>query len=206
MAFRRRAVTLPIMSKSIPMINLDPTDNLVGISVAGTNNRFNSITIDGVAQNDDFGLNANGQPGQRNTISMDVVEQIAINIAPFDVQYNGFQGANFNVVTKSGTNEFHGSAYGFLRNQGLSGSSSTNSDGERDDNLISDFSETTWGATLGGPIIKDKLFFFAGYEQFSSSTPLTTGPAGSRLWSDRRWCNTGRPRSCSGYCPECLWF
>lgn len=162
-----------------PMINLDPTDNLVGISVAGTNNRFNSITIDGVAQNDDFGLNANGQPGQRNTISMDVVEQIAINIAPFDVQYNGFQGANFNVVTKSGTNEFHGSAYGFLRNDGLSGSSSTDSDGNVNDNLISDFSEKTWGATLGGPIIKDKLFFFAGYEQFSSSTPLTTGPSGS---------------------------
>ena len=162
-----------------PMINLDPTDNLVGISVAGTNNRFNSITIDGVAQNDDFGLNANGQPGQRNTISMDVIEQISINIAPFDVQYNGFQGANFNVVTKSGTNEFHGSAYGFLRDDSLTGSSSTDKDGNKDENLISDFSEKTWGATLGGPIIKDKLFFMAGYEKFTSSTPITTGPAGS---------------------------
>ncbi|MCK5423903.1 MAG: TonB-dependent receptor [Emcibacter sp.] len=162
-----------------PMVNLDPTDNLVGISVAGTNNRFNSITIDGVAQNDDFGLNANGQPGQRNTISMDVVEQIAINIAPFDVQYNGFQGANFNVVTKSGTNEFHGTAYGYLRNDGLTGSKTTDSDGVTSEDLISEFSEKTWGATLGGPIIKDKLFFMAGYEQFSSSTPITTGPSDS---------------------------
>ena len=162
-----------------PMISIDPTDNLVSISVAGTNNRFNSLTIDGVAQNDDFGLNANGQPGQRNTISMDVIEQISVNIAPFDVQYNGFQGANLNVVTKSGTNEFHGSVYGFLRNDGLTGSSSTDRDGVTRDNLVSDFSEKTWGATLGGPIIKDKLFFMAGYEQFSSSTPLTTGPAGS---------------------------
>jgi len=164
-----------------PMINLDPTDNLVGISVAGTNNRFNSITIDGVAQNDDFGLNANGQPGQRNTISMDVIEQIAINIAPFDVQYNGFQGANFNVVTKSGTNELHGSVYGFLRNDSLSGNSSTDRDGVENDNLISEFSEKTWGATLGGPIIKDKLFFMLGYEEFSSSTPIDTGPEGSNF-------------------------
>ncbi len=162
-----------------PMINIDPTDNLVSISVAGTNNRFNSLTIDGVAQNDDFGLNANGQPGQRNTISMDVIEQISINIAPFDVQYNGFQGANLNVVTKSGTNEFSGSAYGFLRNDSLTGSDSRDKDGNLDENLISEFSETTWGVTLGGPIIKDKLFFMAGYEQFRSSTPLTTGPAGS---------------------------
>lgn len=164
-----------------PMINVDPSANLVSISVAGTNNRFNSLTIDGVAQNDDFGLNANGQPGQRNTISMDVIEQIGINIAPFDVQYNGFQGANFNVVTKSGTNELSGSVYGFLRNDSLSGNSSTDSDGVKSDNLISEFSEKIWGATLGGPIIKDKLFLMLGYEEFSSATPITTGPLGSNF-------------------------
>ena len=136
------------------------------LSVAGSNIRGNSLTVDGVKQNDDFGLNKNGYPGRRSPISLDAIEQISVNIAPFDVTYGDFQGGNINVVTKSGTNEFHGSAFYFRSDDSMLGDSS-----EGQDLNIGEFEEDTYGFSLGGAIVEDKLFFFASYEKFESTSP-----------------------------------
>lgn len=139
------------------------------VSIAGANFRFNSVTIDGVAQNDNFGLSLNASATQRAPISMDAIAAINVNIAPFDVTYGNFLGGNINIVTKSGTNEFHGSAYGFYTDQGLTGNTS-----QGQDLAIGNFDEKTYGATLGGPIIEDKLFFFAAYEKFTTTRPANS--------------------------------
>jgi hypothetical protein len=136
------------------------------LSVAGSNIRGNSLTVDGVKQNDDFGLNKNGYPGRRAPISLDAIEQLSVNIAPFDVTYGDFQGGNINVVTKSGTNEFHGSAFYFRSDDSMIGEKS-----EGESLNIGEFQEDTYGFTLGGSIIEDKLFFFASYENFESTSP-----------------------------------
>jgi len=143
------------------------------LSIAGANNKFNSLTVDGVALNDRFGLNANGYPTQRSPISYDAIESLSIQTAPFDVEYNGFTGGTINAVTKSGTNEFHGSASYYYTDDSLAG----DKNGDNDFNLS--FEEKTFVATLGGPIIKDKLFFFVAYDKFESVAPLNRGPAGS---------------------------
>jgi outer membrane receptor for ferrienterochelin and colicin len=146
------------------------------LSVGGANNRFNSITIDGIRQDDDFGLNASGYPSQRSPISLDAVEQVSVSPAPFNVEFNKFTGGQINVVTKSGTNEFHGTAFYQFRNDSTAGDKSVDIDGNDIDVDLGDFSNKFYGATLGGPIIKDKLFFFAGYEKFEGTTPSVTDP------------------------------
>ena len=136
------------------------------LSIAGANNRFNSLTIDGVALNDRFGLNANGFPTQRSPISFDAIESLSIQTAPYDTEYNGFTGGTINAVTKSGTNEFHGSVFYYQTDDSIAGG-----DGE--------FEEKTIGFTVGGPIIKDKLFFFAAYDKYEETARLNNGPEGS---------------------------
>jgi hypothetical protein len=139
------------------------------VSMAGQNFRFNSVTIDGVAQNDNFGLSKNASATQRTPISIDAIEAINVNIAPFDVTYGNFIGGNINIVTKSGTNDFEGSAYYFTTDDSLTGDKS---DGV--DLAIGDFSEDYYGFTFGGPIVRDKLFFFANYEKFETTRPSNT--------------------------------
>ncbi|MCH8073879.1 MAG: TonB-dependent receptor, partial [Proteobacteria bacterium] len=141
------------------------------VSMAGQNFRFNSVTIDGIPQNDNFGLNKNASATSRTPISIDAVEAITVNIAPYDVSYGNFVGGNINIVTKSGTNNFHGSAFYYSTDDSLSGDKS---DGKPID--ISDFEEDTYGFTFGGPIIKDKLFFFANYEIFETTVPANAQP------------------------------
>ena len=143
------------------------------LSIAGANNRFNSLTIDGVALNDRFGLNANGFPTQRSPVSYDAIESLSIQTAPFDVEFNGFTGGTINAVTKSGTNEFHGSVAYYTTDDSLIG------DKSQDDDFNFTFEEETFVATLGGPIIKDKLFFFVAYDKYEETAPLIDGPAGS---------------------------
>jgi len=143
------------------------------LTIAGANNRFNSLTIDGVALNDRFGLNANGYPTQRSPISYDAIESLSIQTAPFDVEYNGFTGGTINAVTKSGTNEFKGSVGYYLTNDSLIG------DESEDDKFDFEFEEETIVATLGGPIIQDKLFFFISYDKYEEIAPLNRGPLGS---------------------------
>ncbi len=139
------------------------------VSIAGQNFRFNSVTVDGVAQNDNFGLSMNASATQRTPISIDAIGAINVNVAPFDVTYGNFLGGNINIVTKSGTNEFHGSVYGFYTDDGLTGNTS-----KGEDLAIGNFKEKTFGGTFGGPIIEDKLFFFANYEKFSTTRPANT--------------------------------
>jgi hypothetical protein len=155
-----------------PFITLDPT-NLDAVIAAGTSSKFNSLTIDGVKQNDDFGLNNNGYPTQRGPISTDAVQALSVNLAPFSVIYNDFQGANLNAVTKSGTNEFHGTVFGEKSSDKYIG------DSVRGTKVLNDFSEKSYGATLGGPLWKDKLFFFLSYENFEAERPVQSGPIGS---------------------------
>ncbi len=141
------------------------------VSLAGANFRFNSVTIDGVPQNDNFGLSKNASATQRSPISIDAIEAINVNIAPYDVTYGSFIGGNINIVTKSGTNEFSGSAFYLSTDDSLTGDTSDGADID-----LGNFEEDVYGFTLGGPIIKDKLFFFANYEKFETTRPTNSQP------------------------------
>ena len=136
------------------------------VSIAGANFRFNNLTIDGVAQNDNFGLSKNASATQRTPISIDAIEALTVNVAPYDVTFGAFIGGNINIVTKSGTNEFEGSVFAFRTDDSFTGNESEGA------NLgIADFDEETYGFTFGGPIIRDKLFFFTNYEKFETTRP-----------------------------------
>ncbi|MBP5374662.1 MAG: TonB-dependent receptor [Bacteroidales bacterium] len=146
------------------------------MSFAGTNNRYNSFQIDGAMNNDVFGLTASGSNGgQAGTqpVSMETIAQVQVNIAPFDVRQSGFTGGAVNAVTKSGTNQFHGSVYGYGLNQALTGRYMT----EKNElsKAMTDQLEYQAGVTVGGPIIKDKLFFFASFERSDKQYPNAYG-------------------------------
>ena len=159
-------------------------DDNSAISIAGVNNRFNSLTIDGGYQNDAFGLAASGVNGGQTggtPISLDAIEQFQITIAPYDVRHSGFAGAGINAVTRRGTNKFQGSVYGFYRNQALSGKTPTNAISGYEDMTkeelaearkpLADFTAMTSGFRLGGPIIENKLHFFVNGEVQRDATP-----------------------------------
>jgi len=150
------------------------------MSIAGSNPRFNSFTVDGVRQNDDFGLNGNGYPTQRSPISLDAVEQVSVETTPYSVKNGGFSGGQINVVTKSGTNDFSGSFFYEHETDDWAGTPK-NLEGE---DIPLEFESTTFAATLGGPIIQDKLFFFASYESYDKPTSIEWGPAGSGSGND----------------------
>ena len=150
------------------------------ISAAGQNNRFNSVTIDGVTTSDTFGIEANNLPTKKQPISIDAIQSVQVNLSNYDVTQKGYTGANINAVTKSGTNEFHGSVYYATRDDKLVGKAYNRASDTYSDFVP--FKENTKGFTLGGPIVQDKLFFFAGYEEFTSSKSRPTfGPLGSSL-------------------------
>ncbi|WP_371132640.1 TonB-dependent receptor domain-containing protein [Phenylobacterium sp.] len=152
-----------------PFATLDPT-NADALSFAGSNTRFNQLTIDGVRQNDDFGLNNNGYPTQRSPVSLEVIEAVNASAAPYSAINNGFIGGQINAVTRSGGNQFHGSIYGDKTGRDWQGET------VRGARAGFEFSEKTWGVTLGGPIIPDRLFFFAGYEKFQGELGFDEGP------------------------------
>ncbi len=146
------------------------TSGVTAGSFAGTDNRLNNITVDGASFNNSFGLA--GSPGDRTQvapISMDAIEAVQVNIAPFDVRQAGFVGAGVNTVTRSGTNQWRGSLYYTTRNNDMVGSDAaggTFNPGTFDFNLL--------GVSVGGPILKNKLFFFVNYEDDQIESPLTT--------------------------------
>jgi hypothetical protein len=143
------------------------------ISIAGINNRYNAISFDGAVNNDVFGLSPSGTNGGQTygtPISMDAIEQFQVTLAPYDVRQSGFAGASINAVTRAGTNKVSGSAYYFFRNDGLAGKTPTdNEDAER--TQLPEFSSNTYGFRVGGPIIKNKLFFFLNGEMQREQTP-----------------------------------
>ncbi|MEO1015540.1 MAG: TonB-dependent receptor [Pseudomonadota bacterium] len=174
---------LPSISRDIrDTIRLDPrviidATNFDNISCIGGNNRFNAFTIDGVRTNDPFGLNASGFPN-RNTlpIPFDAVRETSVEFSPFDVEYGQFSGCAINVVTKSGSNEFSGSAFGVFNSDGLTGETI---DGEMA-RSADEFNDWNWGAQISGPIIKDRLFFSLAYEEVQDGGQVVnTGPGPS---------------------------
>ncbi len=144
------------------------------IQCAGANSRFNSLTVDGVRMNDNFGLNSNGYPTERQPFPYDAIQQVSVELAPFDVQYGGFTGCNINAVTKSGGNEFFGSAFYDYTNDSMRGDKL-----EGDDIDNGEYSEKRYGGSIGGPIIKDKLFFFLAYEKLDGVQQFNRGGADS---------------------------
>ncbi|MBL0148637.1 MAG: carboxypeptidase regulatory-like domain-containing protein [Ideonella sp.] len=150
------------------------------ISAGGQNSRYNSITIDGVNISDTFGLEGNNLPTLKQPISIDAIQSVQVNLSNYDVTQKGYTGANINAVTKSGTNEWHGAVYYVFRNDQLAGD---RWDRIKDDYFLPPaFKETTKGVSIGGPIIKDKLFLFANYEELKSSRGAPVfGPVGSPL-------------------------
>ncbi len=144
------------------------------LSFNGMNNRYNAIYIDGAVNNDVFGLARSGTNGGQtgvSPISVDAIEELQVNLAPFDVTIGGFAGAAISALTRSGTNNLEGSVYHFIRNQSLAGKTPTdNPDITRV--KLDDYSATTTGFRLGGALVKNKLFFFVNAEIQRDETPL----------------------------------
>lgn len=163
--------SLPSIGGNIQdFMRLDPRVTFIdrasgAISAGGQNPRYNSISIDGVSASDTFGLEGNNMTTRRQPVSMEAIEAIDIKLSGYDVSTPSASGATVNAVTKSGTNEFHGSLYGTYRDKGWFGKNPVGQEFNGFD------SEQTYGVTLGGPIVKDKLFFFANYEKFEQKAP-----------------------------------
>lgn len=137
------------------------TPSADGNSFGGRNNKMNNFTLDGSIFNNPFGLDA-ATPGSQSDaqpVSLDAIEQVQVNIAPYDVTQAGFTGAAVNAVTKSGTNEFTGTVFGFFRNDGMTGSKISG-----EDIFVPDLQHFQTGFAFGGPLIKNKLFFFVNAE------------------------------------------
>lgn len=144
------------------------------VQCGGKNPRFNSLTLDGVRLNDGFGLNSNGYPTERQPFPFDAIEQVAVELSPFDVEYGGFTACNINAVTKSGTNEFHGSAFVDYTSDDFQGDSL-----EGEDVQSNEFDEIRYGIQVAGPIVKDTLFFSVAYEKLEGANTFDRGPIGS---------------------------
>jgi len=141
---------------------------------AGRSSRFNNIQIDGTAYNDLFGLASSGTPGGQagtNPISFDAIREFQVVIAPYDVRFSGFTGAGINAITRSGTNKFSGSLFFYGRNQDFTGQRNPTTG---QDVKVSDFTQSQYGFRLGGPILKDKLFFFINGEMTTDNRPVVT--------------------------------
>ena len=163
--------TIPTVGRSMTdIMKLTPqSSSASGMAIGGGNYRQSSVTIDGASFNNAFGLGSSPLPGGDTPISLDALEQMTVSITPYDVRQSGFTGGSINAVTKSGTNEFKGSAYTYITSTSLQGNrvgTTTLS--------VDDGHNDTYGLSLGGPILKDKLFFFINGEIEDN---VTIGPA-----------------------------
>ncbi len=157
---RRTIEALPSISRSAAdYYRLEPSAS--NGSFAGRNDQFNNFSLDGTIFNNPFGLDAATPGGQSNAqpVSLDAIDQIQVAVAPYDVTLSGFTGASVNAVTKSGTNKFHGTVFGFFRNQAMTGKVYLGGT-----KLEPELKQKQAGFSFGGPIIKNKLFFFVNYE------------------------------------------
>ena len=168
---RSQIERLPTISRSISdFTKLTPSSN--GQSFGGVSSSYNNLTVDGANFNNAFGLSGSLR-GQTNSqpISIDAIEQIQVNISPYDVRQGSFSGAGINSVTRSGTNKFKGSVYNFFRSENTQGYKVNAAEAVK-----SPINYNQLGASFGGPILKNKVFFFASYEQEKIKLP------GSPVW------------------------
>lgn len=178
---QRQIETMPSASRSIadfvrltPQATISEGTDGFSISIAGQNNRYNAIYVDGAVNNDVFGLSGSGTNGGQtgvNPFSIDAIESFQVSVAPFDVKISGFAGGAISAVTRSGTNDWTGSVYGFSRNQNLAGKTPPDLVGDGEREKLDDFSAVNYGFRVGGPIVKDKVFMFLNYEREDRDTP-----------------------------------
>ncbi|HEU4473126.1 MAG TPA: TonB-dependent receptor [Flavisolibacter sp.] len=170
---RRQVQNLPNISRSLTGITRN-TPQANGNSFAGMNFRYNNITIDGALFNNNFGRSGDGQlpGGGTSAISIEAIDQVQVNIAPYDVRQAGFVGAGINAVTRRGTNNYTGTVYGFYRNENFNGEKVKGVE-------VANAKRSTsiYGASVGGPIIKNKLFFFVNVEREKRTQPGQTSVA-----------------------------
>ncbi len=183
---------LPTISRSIQdFTRLDPRNS--NNSFAGSSFRYNNITLDGAVNNDAIGFSpslggvggTSGLPGgsaRSNPISLDAIQEIQASVAPYDVKLGNFTGGSINAVTRSGTNDFHGSVYGYGRNQAITGRSIDGNNAK----IGSAYHDYQTGFRIGGPIIKNKLFFFTNAEIARRTEPqfYAAGTPGSPVTLD----------------------
>lgn len=187
---QRQLQGLPTISRGFKdFVRLTPQADVKGdaISIGGMNNRFNQLTIDGAVSNDVFGLNdagTNGASTGTSPISLDAIEEINVQIAPYDVRLGGFAGGGISAVTRSGTNDFKGSVYYYMRNENLTGMTPPAAlFANQVRTKVEDYKENQYGVRIGGPILKDKIFFFVNYERTENLTPIgfKPGSEGSQI-------------------------
>jgi hypothetical protein len=154
-----------------PFANIDASNSRT-IEIAGQNGRLNRFSVDGVQLSDDFGINNGGLPTSRGPVPFDAIEQLSVKVAPYDIEEGDFQGGAINVVLRSGTNRFTGSAFYTFLNEDLTG------DRIRGVPIALDFKSEQYGAFLAGPIVPGKLFFAVAYEKLKEGDPIDEGPTG----------------------------
>ncbi len=168
-----------------PRLMVDNDEDGFGLNCAGKHPRFNNITLDGVSQTDRFGLNENGYA---TAVGMpfpyDAIEQVAVELAPFDVNYGGFSACNINAVTKSGGNDFEVKVFHEFSSNNLRGDTVPD---DPTNHGRSSYDKTYYGFDVAGPIIKDKLFFFAAYSESDTPRFLARGHSGSGVGDEREW-------------------
>ncbi len=177
---------MPTINRSVyDIVKLTPQASVSkngGMSFAGSNNRYNSFQIDGAVANDTFGLSADGTNGAQaggNPVSLDAIEEIQVVVAPFDVRQSGFTGGAINAITKSGTNKIKGTFSTYYNNQELIGRSNTtylDLTGDTERLKYDKQYQETYSFTVGGPIVKNKLFLFVSGEYFGKSYPNVYSP------------------------------
>ena len=176
---------LPTTSRNLTdFIKLTPqaSSTGAGFSGGGMSNRMNNVQIDGASERDVFGLGSTGTPGAEvnaKGISIDAVKEYQVLLAPFDVRQGNFGGLLLNAVTKSGTNDLHGSAFYYFRNERFGADTAVL--------RATKFDRTQWGFTVGGPIIRDKLHFFVAPEFTTENTPVSGAYFGQPASSAQSW-------------------
>lgn len=182
--FNQRIINaMPNIGRSITNLSTLTPQAGAGNSFGGRDGRYNNIQIDGASFNNNFGLSNNPLPGGAvQPISLDAIEEISVNVSPYDVRQANFTGAGINATTKKGTNKFKGSVYGFYRNEGFLGRKAV---GQKVP-TVTESSSKTYGVAVGGPIIKNKLFFFLSGESVQSDAP-------GIVWKARRGAASGDP-------------
>ena len=175
--------TLPTVNRALqdfartnPYVNQSLTsDSGTFMFIAGRNNRYNNIQIDGAVNNDLFGLSSSGTPGGGSgtqPISLDAIQSLQVVVSPYDVRQSGFTGGGVNAVTRSGSNDIHGSVFGTKRNASFIGD-------DVNGNKATDFDQKQFGGRVGGPILRDRLFYFFSGEQNKRSDPQGSSADGS---------------------------